>query len=105
MIGMEFKLILGFIIALAIIAIIFAMIFIPASAFGQNSGKQMSFREFCVFWSLNGYKEGAGETVERNGINRGSPTEYCPSAIGKSVLTSLDSSDIEKCRNVCRGVA
>jgi hypothetical protein len=103
MIGMEFKMLLGLIIALAIIAIVFVMIFMPAMLLGHNSGAQISFRQFCIFWSLNGYKEGIGETVERDGVNRGSPSDFCPSAIGKISLTTSD--DVEKCRNVCRGLA
>ena len=106
MIGMEFKFILGLVILLAFLAIVFIMIFNPATKFSQNTGTQMSFRDFCVFWSLGGYKEGIDETVitRSDGKPHGTPSDFCPSVVGPVPPSGVDDY-LERCKNVCRGLA
>lgn len=105
--GMEFKMILGFIIMLAVLAAVFFLAFKPATDYKDNSGEQLSFREFCVFWSTNGYDEGFIDPVVRGGKPHGSPSEFCPLAIGNPSQTEMSNIEkyTERCRNVCRGLA
>jgi hypothetical protein len=109
--GMEFKAILVIIVVVAIVFIAVLIAFIPGFAFGENMKTQTSFRDFCLFWSLNGYKEGNGQPVERSSVIYGCPSgcadypNYCPSAIGNPLGGSLTEEEVERCRNICRGVA
>lgn len=99
--GLETRFIYGLIILIAVIIIIAIIVFLPALGFGKSTQSNINFQEFCVFWSLNNYKEGLGENVTAlpiTTINR-NPEYYCSTPLGKS---SLDNADIERCRSCCK---
>jgi hypothetical protein len=97
--GLEFKIIFGLIILVAVVLLVSLIVFNPALAFGKTTSAQISFEEFCIYWSLNGYQEGKTENVKRNGIDHGSVSSYCSTALKKLFL---DDNDIDVCRKCCK---
>lgn len=67
----------------------------PASNFAAWGSIQTEFRDFCIFWSLDGYK---GDTVVIDGRDV-SIQEYCLPALGKLAWSSGDKIE---CENICR---
>jgi len=113
---MEYKVILAVILMVIVISVIVTIAILPGFVYGKESSTQVSFREFCIFWSLNGYYEGYGQPVERKGVLYGCPAgcnptvppflkNYCPDAVGK-IFETLSMKEIreaiEDCRNICR---
>jgi hypothetical protein len=99
--GMEFSAILTLLLVVAIIFIVAVVVINPGVTFGKNVDTQIGFRDFCFFWSLNGYKEGLGQEVIRDSKSYGYPDDYCPSALGKLYISTPE--EVESCKNVCRG--
>jgi hypothetical protein len=102
--GMEFSAILTLLLVVAIIFIVAVVVINPGVTFGKNVDTQIGFRDFCFFWSLNGYKEkGSNDHIIRNEIDYGTPNDldHCPSALGKPLGITND--DVESCINICRG--
>jgi len=98
--GLEFKMIFGLIILIAVILLIAIIVFAPALGFGKTTQSRTKFEEFCVFWSLNNYKEGLGENVIVNGVNYGPPEQWCAPILGKLAITNP--LDIYKCISCCK---
>lgn len=98
--GLEFKTLLGLIILIVVILLIIIIAINPSLLFGEQAGAQISFREFCVFWSLSGYAEGFGDTIEAKG-ELYSVDDMCEIGLGKPP-GGLETGDLENCKNLCK---
>jgi len=96
--GMEFKMILGLIILIAVILLIVLIVINPALIFGETTETQIEFREACIFWSLNAYK-GTSYEYEENIVEMG---PHCANALHVLVVTTAE--DWERCRDICRAI-
>jgi len=92
---------LGLIILIVVLVLVALIVINPSLIFGKTTETRISFEEFCVFWSLNGYKEGLGENVIRNNVDYGKPEEYCAPILRK-LPTLMQSEDIDACRKCCK---
>lgn len=98
--GVEREMLLG-IIFLVIILLVIALIVVgPALMFSEDTGNQISFREFCIQWGMSDYSEGINQDVIA-GNKRYSVKDNCAVAIGKDA-GSLSTGDIDNCRNLCK---
>jgi len=98
--GLEFKMLFGLIILVVVILLVILIVINPSLIFGKTTEARISFEEFCVFWSLNGYAEGLGEMVKRDSKEYGYPEQYCAPVLRKLIIT--DPADIETCKKCCR---
>ena len=92
--GLETATILGLILLVAVILLAFLIVFYPSLAFGQSTQERTSFEEFCVFWSLTGYRE---EISVKHGNQEYPVLDYCSIAL-KRIATYAD---IDTCRKCC----
>jgi hypothetical protein len=60
--GIETKYLLEIILAVAIISILVIVVVLPSIVFGKQQGGQITFREFCLHWSIVGYKCGTSSS-------------------------------------------
>jgi hypothetical protein len=94
--GLEYGIILGIIIVVAIIVIIFIIVINPAIIFGKSTQSGIDFREACLFWSLNGYKD-TSFTYEGNEVDM---SGFCAEQLGLLIMSN--EADWENCRDLCR---
>jgi hypothetical protein len=99
--GLEYNQILGMIVLIVVIIIIILIVVNPSLNFGKTTGKLISFEEFCVFWSLNGYAERLHGDVTRNNIDYYTTEENCAPHFNK-LSNMMTESDIDACRRCCR---
>lgn len=92
--GLESMTIVGLILLVLVILLAFLIVFYPSQAFGQTTQEKRDFEEFCVFWSLTGYREEI--SVEYNNQEY-SVLDYCSIAL-KKVATKAD---LDNCRKCC----
>lgn len=94
----ELSVIAALIIICVIIIIIFLVVINPALQVNSNIKSSTEFRDFCLYWSLDGFKKGYGGTVTHEDktydIN-----PICAKALG---LVVVQQSDIDHCRDMCR---
>lgn len=96
--GIETKIILAIILMLLIFLIIYMIVVQPSTRYAQQSGKEISFREFCFHWSVVGYPPRGYPYPDGNlKIEKYeySISEYCNKA---------GTSDIETCIKICKGI-
>jgi hypothetical protein len=94
--GLETSQLIGIILVLVVVVIVVIVVFGPALAFGKTTDEKRNFEEFCVFWGINGYKEGLGESVVRSGTTY-DVTQMCSAALRSTP-------DIETCKKCCQKV-
>ena len=97
--GIEKEQLFGLFMLLAFLLVVFAIVIIPLIASGKWFPGQIDFRQFCLFWSRNNYREGLDEKVNING-NEIPVNDACKSGLG--LMRELNADDIENCRNLCR---
>jgi hypothetical protein len=93
--GLETKKLFGLMILIIVLALFVIVALGPAFEFRVWGSAQIDFRDFCIFWSLDGYK---GETVIINEVEK-HISEYCLPALGKLIWSP---SDKQECENLCR---
>ncbi|MEM3609836.1 MAG: hypothetical protein QW076_02935 [Candidatus Anstonellales archaeon] len=96
--GLHYAVIFGIIIIVIVIILIIIFAVNPSILFGKITQTQLSFRDCCVFWSLNNYKD-TGTIIYRD--KSCDMNQLCQNALG---IIGMSASDWEKCRNLCRGI-
>jgi len=100
--GIEFHTILAIIIIIAVIAIVILVVVKPSLIFVSATGEQITFSEFCYYWSISGYSEEYGQTVKRNNIIRGCPAG-CDTYINYCPPETVIGNNVDACRRLCEG--
>ena len=100
---------LGLIFLVIIILIVVIIVVNPAILFGQRSGTQIDFRQFCLHWSLSDYREGPPTGgVDDNitvGVKQYPVKENCAQSLGIPDPDDLDINDFNNCRELCKARA
>jgi NADH:ubiquinone oxidoreductase subunit 3 (subunit A) len=108
--GIETYIILAIILTIAIILVVILIIVNPAMLFGSQSGRQITFREFCFHWSIKGYKcgtePGNSDLLIISEKYTYSIREYCSKAGAPDPCTeSVTAGNDPTCVKICKGTA
>ncbi|MFH1474113.1 MAG: hypothetical protein ABIE55_04475 [Candidatus Aenigmatarchaeota archaeon] len=99
--GLELEVLLGLIFVVIILLVIAIIVVNPVFSFGEDTGNQIDFRQFCIYWGVGDYREGKGQNVIAN--NEIYPVnENCATALGKPPDDDMSNWDIDNCRNLCK---
>lgn len=98
--GIETKILLEIIVTLVIFVVIYLIVVGPSMLFAKGSGSQITFREFCLHWSMVGFPKQGYPDSDGNlkiGDYSYSISTYCSNAGAGS--------NLDACINMCKGAA
>jgi hypothetical protein len=101
--GIHWTIILAIIIFAVLLVIMFTVFISPIQGQGSVFFNEAEFRRYCAWWATTDYKDTFAVYKDENGIERQQDmTGLCTQALKLPPGATMDQSNWDKCKSMCR---